>query len=93
MDALAVRYGITTFDYRGVGASSGADAESVQDIEWPCVTIGFADKNVMDKFFAGDAVKNLSERSSIFWSAVHACKIQQTLTYVIGGTELSHFQE
>jgi pimeloyl-ACP methyl ester carboxylesterase len=32
MDALASRYEIITFDYRGVGASSGIDAQSIQDM-------------------------------------------------------------
>lgn len=32
MDALAARYEIISFDYRGVGASSGVDAKSMQDM-------------------------------------------------------------
>ena len=32
MDALASKYEIFTFDYRGVGASSGVDAKSIQDM-------------------------------------------------------------
>ena len=55
--------------------------------------LGFADKSTMDKFFEGDAVKKLSERLAVFCSAVHASEIQQTWTYVIGGKELSHYQE
>ena len=55
--------------------------------------LGFADKSAMDKFYGGDAVKKLSERLSVFCSAVHAYEIEKTLTYVTGGKELSHYQE
>lgn len=55
--------------------------------------LGFADKDAMDKFFEGDPVKKLSERLSVFCSAVHAYEIEQTLTYVSGGKELSHYQK
>ncbi|HEV7382790.1 MAG TPA: strictosidine synthase [Dyadobacter sp.] len=55
--------------------------------------LGFTDKNTMDKFFEGEAVKKLSDRLSVFCSAVHAYEIEYTLTYVSGGKELSKYQQ
>jgi hypothetical protein len=54
---------------------------------------GFTDKNEMEKFFKSEVVKNLSDRISIFCSAVHAYEIAETLTYVKNGEELSHYQK
>ncbi len=52
--------------------------------------LGFKDKNTMDQFFKSEAVKNLSDRISIFCSAVHAYEIAETLTFVKDGQEFSH---
>lgn len=64
-----------------------------QDQFQASLMLGFADKSTMDKFFEADAVKKLSERLAVFCSAVHAYNIDQALTYVSGGKELSHYQE
>ena len=64
-----------------------------QDQFQASLMLGFADKESMEKFFEGDAVKKLSEKLSAFCSAVHAYEIQQTLTFVSGGKELLHYQE
>ncbi len=50
--------------------------------------LGFADKNEMDKFFNGDKIKNISDRISVFCSAVHAYEIYETLTFVKEGKKL-----
>lgn len=52
--------------------------------------LGFKDKKAMEQFFRSDAVKNLSDRLSVFCSAVHAYEIDETLTFVKEGKELSH---
>jgi hypothetical protein len=51
--------------------------------------LGFTDKEAMEEFFKGEAVKKLSDRISIFCSAVHAYEIYETLTFVKEGKELS----
>ena len=52
--------------------------------------LGFTDKTAMEQFFKSEAVKNLSDRISIFCSAVHAYEIEETLTFVKEGKQLSH---
>lgn len=37
MDAMATRHEIISFDYRGVGATSGEDARSIQDMAKDCI--------------------------------------------------------
>lgn len=51
--------------------------------------LGFTDKNAMEAFFKSDAVNKLSDRISIFCSAVHAYEISETLTFVKNGKQLS----
>ncbi len=55
--------------------------------------LGFKDKNAMEDFFKSEDVKKLSDRLSIFCSAVHAYEIYETLTFVKEGKQLSHFQK
>lgn len=55
--------------------------------------LGFANKNAMDTFFKGGAVKKLSDRLSVFCSAVHAYEIAETLTFVENGIELSNYKK
>jgi hypothetical protein len=50
--------------------------------------LGFADKSEMEKFFKSDEVKKLSERISIFCSAVHAYEIFETITFVKDGKQV-----
>lgn len=38
-------------------------------------------------------MKNISERISLFCTAVHAYEIEETLTFVKNGTELSTYQK
>lgn len=52
--------------------------------------LGFTDKTTMVQFFKSEAVKNLSDRISNFCSAVHAYEIEETLTFVKEGKQLSH---
>jgi hypothetical protein len=47
--------------------------------------LGFTDITAMEKFFKSEAVKKLSDRISIFCSAVHAYEISETLTFVKEG--------
>lgn len=47
--------------------------------------LGFSDKNEMKKFFASEEIKKLSERISIYCSAVHAYDIFETITFVKDG--------
>ena len=49
------------------------------------IIIGFSDKNGMAQFFKSEALKNLSERISLFCTAVHAYEIEETLTFVKEG--------
>lgn len=55
------------------------------------MVIGFTDKEEMMQFFASETVQNLSERLSLFCSAVHAYEIDETLTFVKNGKEFSHY--
>ena len=55
--------------------------------------LGFTDKSEMEKFFNGDELKKISERISVFCSAVHAYEVSETLTFVKEGKELTqHLQ-
>lgn len=47
--------------------------------------LGFTDKNGMEKFFNSEEIKKLSERISIYCSAVHAYEIAETITFVKDG--------
>ena len=49
--------------------------------------LGFADKSEMEKFFNSEEIKKLSERISIFCSAVHAYEIAETITFVKDGKQ------
>lgn len=53
--------------------------------------LGFIDKDDMEKFFKSDDIKKLSDRLSVFCSAVHAYEIDETLTFVKDGKELPHY--
>lgn len=53
------------------------------------IILGFEDKTQMEKFFRSDAVKNISNRLSFFCSAIHAYEIDETLTFVKNGKEIS----
>ncbi|PSL31136.1 strictosidine synthase [Dyadobacter jiangsuensis] len=55
--------------------------------------LGFTDKNAMEKFFKSEDVKKLSGRLFVFCSAVHAYEIDETLTFVKDGKELSQGQK
>lgn len=52
--------------------------------------LGFANKSEMEKFFDGDEIKKLSDRISVFCSAVHAYEIHETLTFVKDGKPLKN---
>lgn len=52
--------------------------------------LGFSNKTAMEQFFKSEAVKKLSDRISIFCSAVHAYEIEETLTFVKDGMQISH---
>lgn len=47
--------------------------------------LGFTGKNAMEQFFKSEAVTKLSDRISVFCSAVHAYEISETLTFVKEG--------
>jgi len=47
--------------------------------------LAFSNRNAMEDFFKSSAMKNLSDRISVFCSAVHAYEIQETLTFVKDG--------
>lgn len=51
--------------------------------------LGFADKTAMEAFFKGNDVKKLSDRLSVFCSAVHAYEVDETITYIKDGKRLS----
>ena len=51
--------------------------------------LGFTDKTEMENFFKSEAVKKLSERISIFCSAVHAYEIAETITFVKDGKKIN----
>jgi hypothetical protein len=55
--------------------------------------LGFADKSEMEKFFNSDEIKKMSERISVFCSAVHAYDIFETITFVKNGTKLTEYQK
>ncbi|MES2284075.1 MAG: strictosidine synthase [Bacteroidota bacterium] len=55
--------------------------------------LGFKDKNAMEQFFKGEDIKKLSDRLSVFCSAVHAYDIFETLTFVKDGKELTNYQK
>jgi hypothetical protein len=50
--------------------------------------LGFADKNEMNKFFASEAVKNLSGRIATYCAAVDAYEISETITFVEKGIKI-----
>jgi phage-related baseplate assembly protein len=52
--------------------------------------LGFTDRNAMEAFFNGDDVKKLSDRISVFCSAVNAYEISETITYVKDGKRISN---
>jgi len=52
--------------------------------------LGFADENEMLKFFTSEEIKKLSERISVFCSAVDAYQIFETITFVKEGNKLSN---
>lgn len=55
--------------------------------------LGFTDKNAMEQFFKRDDIKKLSDRLSVFCSAIHAYEISETLTFVKDGKQLSNYQK
>jgi hypothetical protein len=55
------------------------------------MTLGFADRDAMMQFFASEAIKNISERLSLFCEAIHAYEIHETLTFVKDGVQLPHY--
>ena len=65
--------------------------DNIKEVQYQAsLMLGFKDKNAMEQFFKSDAVQKLSDRISIFCSAVHAYEISETLTFVKDGKELSH---
>lgn len=55
------------------------------------LTVGFTDRDEMMQFFASEAIKKISERLSMFCSAVHAYEIHDTLTFVKDGEQLKNY--
>ncbi len=55
--------------------------------------LGFADKTAMEIFFKSDEIKQISDRLSLFCSAIHAYEIDETLTFVKNGKKLSQYQK
>ncbi len=51
--------------------------------------LGFTDKLEMQKFFASQELKSLSNRISIFCSAVHAYDISEVITFVKDGKKIN----
>lgn len=51
--------------------------------------LGFTDKNEMRKFFDSDLIKKLSNRISMYCSAVHAYEIFETITFVKEGKKIN----
>ena len=51
--------------------------------------LGFADKTEKENFFKSEAIKQLSERISIFCSAVHAYDVAETITFVKDGKKIN----
>ena len=65
--------------------------DNIKEVQYQAsLMLGFKDKNAMEQFFKSDAVQKLSDRISIFCSAVHAYEISETMTFVKDGKELSH---
>ena len=54
--------------------------------------LGFTDASALAAFFDRDEITMLSDRLSVFASAVHAYKVSETLTYVKEGKALPHYQ-
>jgi hypothetical protein len=54
--------------------------------------LGFADASARAAFFASDEITALSDRLSVFASAVHAYEVSEALTYVKEGKILPHYQ-
>jgi hypothetical protein len=53
--------------------------------------LGFTDTTTMKKFFKSNEIKNISDRLSLFCSAIHAYEIDETLTFVKDGKRLAPF--
>ena len=51
--------------------------------------LGFADKTEKEIFFKSEAIMQLSERISIFCSAVHAYDVAETITFVKDGKKIN----
>ena len=65
--------------------------DNIKEVQYQAsLMLGFKDKNAMEQFFKSDVIQKLSDRISIFCSAVHAYEISETLTFVKDGKELSH---
>jgi hypothetical protein len=60
----------------------------VKDQFQASLILGFSDKNEMKKFFASENIKKLSERISLFCSAVQAYEIAETITFVDKGKKI-----
>ncbi len=54
--------------------------------------LGFADAPARAAFFDSDQLATLSDRLSVFASAVHAYEVSEALTYVKDGKVLLHYQ-
>ena len=54
--------------------------------------LGFADASARAAFFDSDEIAALSDRLSVFASAVHAYEVSEALTYVKEGKILPHYQ-
>lgn len=52
------------------------------------IMLGFANKSEMDKFFASDDVKKLSDRISKFCAAVDAYEIAENIAFIQGGKKI-----
>lgn len=53
--------------------------------------LGFADASARAAFFDGDEITTLSDRLSVFASAVHAYEVSEAVTYVKEGEVLPHY--
>ncbi|KRE30428.1 hypothetical protein [Agromyces sp. Soil535] len=53
--------------------------------------LGFADASARAAFFESEEITTLSERLSVFASAVHAYEVSEALTYVKEGEVLPHY--
>jgi hypothetical protein len=54
--------------------------------------LGFADASARAAFFDRDEITALSDRLSVFASAVHAYEVSEALTYVKQGKVLPHYE-